>query len=225
MMQPKAASKPRSTSTGSAAPPDTHRRSERTSASPGPGWLSRPTYIVGTPSKTVTRSRWITSSALPGSKRASSVRLAPAPTAALSPQVWPKEWNSGRQPITTSPGSRRSRVVAVTAALRARLAWVSSAPLGRPVVAEGDRITARAGAAPVASLGRRAGARLPGEDDPGAAVGQVVLDLARLQQRVHRDHHRPGPQHPVVQHRELRDVRQHQPDPVAGCDAAGGEPA
>jgi len=98
--------------------------------------LSSAAYIVGTPWKTVTWSRWITSNAVAGSNRGTRVRQAPLPTAAFSPQVWPKEWNSGRQPMTTSSGPRSNRVVADTAALRRRLAWVSSAPLGLPVVPE-----------------------------------------------------------------------------------------
>jgi len=44
--------------------------------------------------------------------------------------------------MTTSSGSRPNSVVADTAALRRRLAWVSSAPLGLPVVPEVYRITA-----------------------------------------------------------------------------------
>ena len=57
-------------------------------------------------------------------------------TAALSPQVSPKQWNSGRHPITTSSSLSSTRVSALTAALVIMLAWVSSAPLGWPVVPE-----------------------------------------------------------------------------------------
>ena len=55
-------------------------------------------------------------------------------TDAFMPQVRPNTWNSGRQPMITSSGPRSSSVVAVTSALLVRLAWVSSAPLGWPVV-------------------------------------------------------------------------------------------
>ena len=58
-----------------------------------------------------------------------------AATVVFSPQVWPKAWNMGRQPMITSSGlfqqaSGRHRGVA------RRLAWVSCAPFGVPVVPE-----------------------------------------------------------------------------------------
>ena len=50
--------------------------------------------------------------------------------------VWPKEWKRGSEPRTTSP-SRTSVIVSPEiSALRLRLRWVSSAPLGLPVVPE-----------------------------------------------------------------------------------------
>ena len=134
-MQPKASSNPRSTSTGSAAPPETQSRNVEVSATSVPA-CNIATYMVGTPSKTVTPSRSITFSAVAGSNRGISVRHAPDTTAALSPQVCPKLWNSGRQPITTSSGPISISVVVDTVALRCMLAWVSSAPLGVPVVPE-----------------------------------------------------------------------------------------
>ncbi len=91
MMQSKAFSKVRMTSTGIAEPPETHTRRLEVSASSWPGALSIAWYIVGTPSSTVTWSRAMISSAFAGSKRGISVRQAPVATAALSPQVWPKE--------------------------------------------------------------------------------------------------------------------------------------
>src|SRR5919106_667860 len=65
------------TSTGIAAPPDTHTRSVEQSKPWRPGWPSSAEYIVGTPSNTVTRSRWTISSALPGSNLGISVRQPP----------------------------------------------------------------------------------------------------------------------------------------------------
>ena len=62
------------TSTGIAAPPETQTSSADTSASAARRSCSIAAYIVGTPSKTVTRSRSMISSALPASKRGSSVR-------------------------------------------------------------------------------------------------------------------------------------------------------
>ena len=98
--------------------------------------------MVGTPSKIVTLSRWMISSARAGSNLGSSVSVPAAATVAFSPQVRPKTWNSGRQPMVTSPAWFFSSVRAVISALRTRPAWVSSAPLGRPVVPEVYRITA-----------------------------------------------------------------------------------
>jgi len=96
--------------------------------------LSIPAYIVGTPSNTVTWSRPITSSAFVASNRGTRVRHAPERTDALSPQVSPKQWNSGRQPITTSFSLSSTRVSALSAALVVMFRWVSSAPFGWPVV-------------------------------------------------------------------------------------------
>ena len=122
------------TSTGIAAPPDMHARSEDTSALSRASQLSIAWYIVGTPWKTVTLSRSMISSALAGSKRGIIVRHAPTATAAFRPHVCPKEWNSGSAPSRTS-SSRLARACARTSSqfLR-RLACVSSAPLGVPVV-------------------------------------------------------------------------------------------
>ena len=90
-------------------------------------------YIVGTPSKMVTLSRASIVNASEGSNRGSRVRQAPVRTAVFSPQVWPKEWNKGRAPNMTSCSSTWSRL-RVTSTFSARLKWVSSAPLGVPVV-------------------------------------------------------------------------------------------
>ena len=62
------------------------------------------------------------SRALPGSNLGSSVSVLPAVIVAFSPQVRPNTWNSGRQPMTTSPVPLFSRVVAVSSALRVRFA-------------------------------------------------------------------------------------------------------
>ena len=81
----------------------------------------------------VTLSRSMISSAFSGSKRGSIVTIAPAPTAQFIVQVWPNEWNSGSAPSSTSFSSISAKP-AVVRQLRSRLACVSSAPLGRPVV-------------------------------------------------------------------------------------------
>ena len=62
--------------------------------------------------------------------------------------------------------------------------------------------------------------RMPGEDQPGPGVAEVVGDLPRLEQRVHRDDHAAGPEHAVVHHGDLGDVGHHDADPVAGLEAA-----
>ena len=99
-------------------------------------------YMVGTPSKIATASRSMMSSALAGSNLGSSVSVPAEATVAFSPQVRPKTWNSGRQPITTSSALFFSSVRAVSSALRTRPAWVSSAPFGWPVVPEVYKMTA-----------------------------------------------------------------------------------
>ena len=89
-MQPKACSNPRMTSAGMAAPPDTHTRRDEVSACAPAGSCSIAAYIVGTPSKIVTRSRPTISSALAGSNLGSKVRLAPTAMVAFKAQVSPK---------------------------------------------------------------------------------------------------------------------------------------
>ena len=49
--------------------------------------------------------------------------------------------------------------------------------------------------------------------------GEVVRDLASLEQHVERDDHRAGLEDAVVDHREVRQVRARQRDLVAGLDA------
>jgi len=133
MVQSKRRSKACSTSTGIAAPPDTQIRSEVVSTSSGSWSIAE--YIVGTPSKTVTRSRSMMPRALPASKRGRSESEPPAAIAALSAHVWPKAWNSGSAPSSTAsgPSSKSSRQ---TATFSVRFVCVSSAPLGVPVVPE-----------------------------------------------------------------------------------------
>ena len=90
-------------------------------------------YIVGTPANIVTLSRSMISSALAGSKRGMNVSVAPENAQAFMQHVWPKEWNSGSAPSTTSSSSV-SNSPCDAFALAIMLSWVSSAPLGWPVV-------------------------------------------------------------------------------------------
>ena len=76
-----------------------------------------------------------------GSKRGSSVSVAPTPIAVLSPQVRPKTWNSGRPPKTTSSGKIPNNLPD-SSAFFVNPACVSSAPFGVPVVPDVYRITA-----------------------------------------------------------------------------------
>ena len=69
------------------------------------------------------------------------------------------------------------------------------------------------------------GRAAPGEDQPGTRVGQVVGDLSGLEQRVHRYDDTAGPEHAVVERGELRNVGEHDRDPVARLDTALGEEA
>jgi hypothetical protein len=134
MMQPNFSSNDFMTSTGIAEPPETHSRRLDTSVCSASGACSIAENIVGTPSKIVTLSRSMTDSALAPSNLGIRVRVEPRSTVVFRPQVRPKTWNSGRQPMTTSSVELSSRVSAVVRALPARLACVSSAPFGCPVV-------------------------------------------------------------------------------------------
>src|SRR3954454_14535718 len=60
----------------------------------------------------------------------------------------------------------------------------------------------------------------PGEQRLGRGVLDVELDLAALEQHVHRHDGAARAQHAVVDGRELRDVGQHEPDAVARADPA-----
>ena len=59
--------------------------------------------------------------------------MPPTRTAAFSPLVSPKTWNSGSAPNVTVSGPESTRSTEICAAAR-RLPWVSSAPFGVPVV-------------------------------------------------------------------------------------------
>ena len=223
IMQPNSASNPRSTSTGSAAPPETHTRSADRSYSPRSGAASSATYIVGTPSKMVTRSRAITCSAFSGVNRDTRVRQAPTRTAVLSPQVCPNEWNSGRPPKITSSAADLDQVGRDGLGVGGEISMREFGALGLPGGARcvqddggvrarpvdhghdrrhtGDQVVEAPVDDHVVRAGRRhAGERLlgavqSGEDQPCAGVVEVVGDLARLQERVHGDDDRAGAQH------------------------------
>ena len=56
---------------------------------------------------------------------------------------------------------------------------------------------------------------LPGEQQLRTRVAQVERDLASLEQHVHRHDDAARAQHPVVTDREVRNVREHDPDAIA----------
>ena len=70
---------------------DARRAATRGRRSRGPGWLSSAMYIVGTPSNTVTRSRWITSSTVPASNRGTSDIVAREPDADVEDARQPED--------------------------------------------------------------------------------------------------------------------------------------
>ncbi len=74
-------------------------------------------------------------------------------------------------------------------------------------------------------IGDLAGNFVPDEEETGARVLQVVLDLPRLEQQVHGHHHSPSPQHAVVDGRERGDVGQHDPGPVTRQEARRAQQA
>ena len=91
--------------------------------------------MVGTPSKMVIRSRWIAASAAAGVNRGTSDMVQPNRTQMSRMLDSPNTWNSGRAVITTSSGCTSNRRPGISAFMYS-WRWVSSAPLGRPVVPE-----------------------------------------------------------------------------------------
>ena len=141
-MQSNFSSKDRISSAGIAAPPDMQSRRVDASAPSAESQCSIALYIVGTPWKTVTRSRSRISSALSGRKRGSIVTVEPVAIALFIVQVCPNEWKSGSAPSSTSSSVKPASLPPVALQLRYRFAWVSSAPFGVPVVPDVYRITA-----------------------------------------------------------------------------------
>lgn len=90
--------------------------------------------MVGTPSKMVAPYSHIIRMASSGSNRSCRMRVAPTRKVVLSATDWPKVWNRGREPMTTSSPLMGWTSNALTVAFITRLRWVSMAPLGTPVV-------------------------------------------------------------------------------------------
>jgi hypothetical protein len=104
MAIPKLLSKRSSRSGGMDAPPEIPTRKDRRSNLPASGRCRRSAYMVCTPSKMVTRSRWMTSKMRSGSKRGWSDMVAANRRQQLTWLSRPNTWNSGRQMRTTSSG-------------------------------------------------------------------------------------------------------------------------
>ncbi len=122
-----------STATGSEAPPDTQLRNVVTGACRA-ARSSRRMYMVGTPKNAVTRSACTSSIASSASNLGCSTSVPPTRNVEFIDTVWPKVWNSGRQPSTTSSRYSGFASKALTVAFMTRFRWVSTAPFGCPVV-------------------------------------------------------------------------------------------
>ena len=125
-------SKVRMMSSGSDAPPDTATRSADRSR-PAMSSCARACSMVGTPPMTVHRSASIASSAAAGWKRGRMDRQPPNRTNTLITDDSPNTWKNGSTASTTSslftPNSSPATVQFMYI-----WKWVSSAPLGLPVV-------------------------------------------------------------------------------------------
>ena len=140
MSTPKRALNSRRISTGSEAPPETATSMFSaifsTSTSPPSSAPRSPQYIVGTPAKKVMSSFCSRSTAACGSKRGTRKRVEPEANPAFICTEEPKEWNSGSVTRCRSPVGRTPSIRLHSRALSTRLEWLSSAPLGWPVVPE-----------------------------------------------------------------------------------------
>ena len=116
----------------SAAPPQTTSSSEPRSASAARGWVTRARSIGGAPIRTVTRWRSTSSNSWPGSKRGTVTTVAPAHRGTARVTRNPMMWENGATASTVSRSL--TRPLATWRTEVTRLAWVSSTPLGSPVV-------------------------------------------------------------------------------------------
>ena len=91
--------------------------------------------MVGTPSKMVARSRWIAASTAAAVNRGTSDMVQPNRTQMSRMLDSPNTWNSGSAVTTTSSGWTSNSRPGMSAFMYSWM-WVSSAPLGRPVVPE-----------------------------------------------------------------------------------------
>ena len=128
---PNACSTPRSTSTGSEAPPDAASFSAQVSNRSRSGTASSAMYIVGTPRKTVTRSaghdrQRLLAVELRQQGQAGSAGHRRVQAHGLAEGV--EQRQPAEDHVARGPSAAGSRSWCAT--LLPRLAWVSSAPLG-----------------------------------------------------------------------------------------------
>ena len=119
-------------SSGSDAPPDTATRSADRSRPAMSCWASA-CSMVGTPPITVHRSRSIMSRTSPGWNRGTIDRQPPYRTLTLITDDSPNTWKNGRTARVTSSLRAPNSWPAMVQFMYSRK-WVSSAPLGFPVV-------------------------------------------------------------------------------------------
>ncbi len=173
--------------------------------------------------------------------------------AALRPTTSPKTWKSGRQPMTMSSdgtswivGGRAQRVeVDVAVGELGALGPAGGAGgveddrgvVVGALVRLGDRVAAleaaldRAHRAALDDRGAAVGRALgglghevgPHEGDLGARVGEEVVDLAGLEQRVHRHDDAAGQEDAPVDDGERRHVGEDDRHPVARLDPVGAQ--
>ena len=196
----------------------------------------------------MTLSRSNISTAFSGSKRGSSVRHAPAWMAELSPHGLPEGVEQRQRAEDDVLLGGLGERLDVDLGVLLEVAVGELGALGRARGAAGvedhggvvgvdvrDVVVGLGGAEQLLELARldrdQLGAGLlgaglgglrevvPGEQDLRARVLEVERDLAALEQDVHRDDDAARAQDPVVDDREVRDVREHDPDAVAALEA------
>ncbi len=200
------------------------------------------------------RSRSIMSSVATGSKPPDfMITLVPPSSSGGRPPASPAMWNSGAPGAATRSSGCQPMWVTWLKTCITRLWWVSTAPLGRPVVPDvymmkagsssstttssGSSLAAASAASkssPICStvehgrcllacLRRELGHRGVDDERRRARVGEHVGDLVGDQPEVHRDHDRPEPHSGQVRLPGLHAVEREHRDPVARPDPALGE--
>ena len=118
---------------GSGAPAAPIVRSADRSRVVKPGSRAIASSIVGTAKKEVTRCCSITASVSAGSNRRTTTAHPPPSRAGLTVPLRPPMWNSGARARVRSACAKSIPMDWLTA-FHVMLPWVSTAPLGRPVV-------------------------------------------------------------------------------------------